>query len=127
MDRTAFADWVDRYEAAWREPGTQALDGLFTTDATYRAGPYEPQTEGLEAIERLWEGEREGADEVFEMRWEIVAVEDLTGVIRLEVDYGDPVAQSYRDLWVVVLREDGRCTSFEEWWFEPPASAPTAG
>lgn len=119
MDRRAFADWIERYEDAWREPGTLALAGLFTTDATYRARPYEPVAEGLAEIEAMWERERKGPDEVFAMRWELVAVEDDTGVVRLEVDYGEPLTQSYRDLWIVRLREDGRCCSFEEWPFRP--------
>jgi SnoaL-like protein len=122
MRRSDFADWVERYEEAWRTPGTQELAGLFTTDASYRTSPYEPPFEGLESIERMWEREREGAGESFSMRSEVIAADDDTGVIRLEVDYGDPVVQSYRDLWVVVLREDGRARSFEEWPFWPPGS-----
>ena len=122
MERRDFRDWVDRYEAAWREPGTQALAGLFATDATYRTSPYEDPFEGLEAIEAMWERERESADESFTMRWDLVAVEDRTGVVRVSVDYGDPVTQSYRDLWVIELREDGRAHSFEEWPFWPPGS-----
>ena len=122
MERRDFADWVRRYEEAWREPGTQLLDGLFTPDATYRTSPYEDPFEGLEEIERMWERERKGPDEPFALRTEVIAADDCTGVVRAEVDYGKPVKQSYRDLWVIELREDGRARSFEEWPFWPPGS-----
>ena len=35
------SDWVAAYERAWRAPGTGALAGIFTQDATYRQSPYE--------------------------------------------------------------------------------------
>jgi hypothetical protein len=43
----------------------------------------------------------------------------------VEVSYGDPVRQEYRDLWIVRFAGDGRCASFEEWpfWPEQPDSA----
>jgi hypothetical protein len=122
VERRDFEDWIERYEAAWRAPGTQELAGLFVTDATYRTAPYEPPFEGLEEIEAMWQRERDGPDEAFTMHTSIVAVEGDTGVVRVSVDYGDPVAQSYRDLWVIVLREDGRARSFEEWPFWPEGS-----
>jgi len=34
-------DWVAAYERAWRAPGTGALAEIFTTDASYRQGPYD--------------------------------------------------------------------------------------
>ena len=48
-----------------------------------------------------------------------MAVEGDTGVVRLEVRYGDPVHRVYRDLWIVRLDERGRCVTFEEWPFWP--------
>lgn len=119
MERRDFRDWVARYEAAWRQPGTQEIAGLFATDAIYRTSPYEDAFQGLEEIEAMWEREREGPDEVFELRSSIVAVEGSVGVVRVEVDYEKPAVQSYRDLWVIDLREDARARSFEEWPFWP--------
>jgi hypothetical protein len=40
-------------------------------------------------------------------------------VARVEVRYGEPVSRVYRDLWIVTLGDDGRCTAFEEWPFFP--------
>ncbi|MGI8462632.1 MAG: YybH family protein [Solirubrobacterales bacterium] len=125
MDRERFEDWISRYERAWRTAGTASLGELFTDDASYSTAPFERPYVGLEAISRLWEAEREGPEELFEIESRVVAVEGATGVARIEVRYGDPVDREYRDLWVIILDADGRCRSFEEWPFWPPGSAGT--
>ena len=121
MDRAQLADWVARYESAWRAPGTEPLAGLFTKDATYSTAPYEEPHRGLEAIARMWEAER-SPGERFEMSSEVVALDGNTGVVRVEVDYEQRGQQQYRDLWIVRLDESGRCFHFEEWPFWPPGS-----
>jgi len=110
---------VVAYERTWRAPGTEPLRELFAEDATYRMSPYEAPATGLAEIAELWERERRSADEAFEMSYEILAVEDDTGVVRLEVEYGEPAAAEYRDIWIVRLDPDGRCREFEEWPFWP--------
>ena len=126
-DRAAVSRWLASYEAAWRAPGTEGLAGVFTDDASYRQSPYMEPVIGLDAIRRLWEQEREGPDEVFTLATQIVAVDGAMVVVRAEVGYGNPVSQEYRDLWLIRLGEDGRCSWFEEWPFWPeeprPASA----
>jgi hypothetical protein len=126
LTRGRIAGWVEGYERAWRTAGTGPLAELFAADAVYSAAPFSEPLRGLEAIARFWEEEREGPEEDFTMTSEIVAVEGGTGVVRVDVHYGEPVRQHYLDLWVIVLGEDGRCTSFEEWPFWPrgtPGSA----
>ncbi|MFG1901144.1 YybH family protein [Micromonospora carbonacea] len=127
MDRKHVDDWLAAYERAWRTPGTDPLVTIFTEDASYQQGPYWTSVVGLPAIARMWEKQRMGPDEVFEMTRGIVAVDGDTAVSRHEVRYGDPVGQEYRDLWVVRFADDGRCRSFEEWPFWPglqPADPP---
>src|SRR6266540_2439759 len=97
MDRAGVQAWVALYERAWRTPSTEVLA-------------------------EMWEAEREGPEEVFAMDSEVVAVEGDTGVARLEVRYGEPVRQTYRDLWVVRFDAQGRCLAFEEWPFWPPGA-----
>jgi hypothetical protein len=77
----------------------------------------------------MWEAERLGPDEQFEMSSEVVAVEGDTGVVRIEVRYGEPKEKEYRDLWIVRLDERGRCFHFEEWPFWPAdqKGAPAVG
>ncbi|MBY5164155.1 nuclear transport factor 2 family protein [Salsipaludibacter albus] len=118
MERAEFADWIARYEAAWRSPGTSALAAVFTDDAVYRHSPYAEPVSGLAAIARAWEDERDGPDEVFTMVADVVAVDADVGVARVVVRYGDPVEQEYTDLWVVEV-VDGLARSFEEWPFWP--------
>ena len=43
MDRDHVAAWLAAYEQAWRSPGTAALAGLFSPDATYQQAPYDEQ------------------------------------------------------------------------------------
>jgi ketosteroid isomerase-like protein len=111
--------WVSTYERAWRTAGTKQLRDLFTQEASYRMSPYEESANGLAEIAELWERERQGPDEEFEMTHEVVAVEGETAVIRVEVHYGGPNRLRYRDLWIVRIAADGRCREFEEWPFWP--------
>jgi ketosteroid isomerase-like protein len=129
MDRGQLTDWIAGYEMAWRSPGTDALAELFTEDATYSTAPYESPHRGLAAIREMWEAERLGPDEDFEMTSEVVAVEGDTGVARIEVRYHAPKDKEYRDLWIVRLDEAGLCFHYEEWPFWPPdqQGAPAAG
>lgn len=119
MDHEDLAGWIERYERAWRTPGTAMLGELFAPGATYRASPFAPAVSGRSAIASFWEAEREGADEVFSMAWEPVAIEEDVGVVRVEVRYGGAPVRVYRDLWVVTLDRDGLCIAFEEWPFFP--------
>ncbi|MGZ4294034.1 MAG: nuclear transport factor 2 family protein [Solirubrobacteraceae bacterium] len=125
MDRSDLARWIDAYERAWRTAGTATLEQLFTPQASYRNAPFAEPVVGLEAIAAFWDAERDGPDEPFTMRWEPVAVEGAVGVARVEVAYAGPSPHVYRDLWVVTLQADGRCSAFEEWPFYPgqPLSA----
>jgi ketosteroid isomerase-like protein len=124
-DRSTVNQWIAGYEDAWRAPGTDRLAMLFSNDATYLHSPYESPIVGLDAICRMWDGERDGPNEIFTLTTEILAVEGATAVVRAEVHYDSPVRQEYRDLWVLRLDRDGRCSWFEEWpyWPRQPYSA----
>jgi hypothetical protein len=39
--------------------------------------------------------------------------------VRVEVRYGEPVHQEYRDLWIMQFADDGRCRQLEEWPYAP--------
>ena len=137
-DREQLSEWIAGYERAWRSPGTDALAELFTEDAAYSTAPYETPHRGLEAIRKMWDEERFGPDEAFDMTSEVLAVEGDTGIARVTVEYKEArdkerrlhrQQKEYRDLWVVRLTDSGLCSHFEEWPFWPPdqQGAPAAG
>jgi hypothetical protein len=126
MTREQVEDWIRRYEGAWRSPGTEALKELFTEDATYRLSPYQEPEAGLAAIGVMWERERAGPDEPFEMISEVFAVDGDRAVASVEVRYADPARpEEFRDIWLMRF-EGSRCAHFEEWayWPEKPYTAP---
>jgi SnoaL-like domain len=47
-------DWVRRYEAAWRAPGTDAVRDVFAPDASYRQSPYHEPLVGFDGIATMW-------------------------------------------------------------------------
>ncbi len=108
--------WVSKYEQAWREGNLAGVEQLFTDDAHYRPSPYEESEVGHDAIKAFW---LDDADQVFTVRAQPVAVQDRQAVVRVEVHYGDPVHQEYRDLWVLRFADDGRVDDFEEWAYWP--------
>lgn len=116
MDRDVVQQWVAGYERLWRTPGTGRLAELFLPDASYLPSPWARPVEGLDAIERFWDAERDGPEEAFTMASDIVAVDGETAVVRVCVTY-DATGHRWRDLWVIRLAVDGRCSRFEEWPF----------
>jgi hypothetical protein len=116
VTRDEVLSWPSAYERAWRDGDLAAVEALFTEEATHRDSPYEAAHVGHDAIRAFWlvdEGK------TFTVDAAVVAVEGSTAVIRLEVRYGDPVTQEYRDLWVLRFADDGRVADFEEWAYGP--------
>ena len=122
MNRADVESWIDAYEQAWRTAGVEALGELFSAEAAYSPGPFEEAVQGMAGIEEMWERERQSPDEAFTMESEVIAVDGDTAVARVEVRYGEPRSQLYRDLWVMRFDEAGRCSAFEEWPFWPPGT-----
>jgi ketosteroid isomerase-like protein len=129
VDRQQISDWLAAYERAWRAPGTEILASIFTESARYLQAPYATPVLGLPAIAEMWEAERDGPDEPFEMTSSIVAVDGDTAVVRVDVSYGRPVNEEFRDLWIIRFTPEGRCYDFEEWPFAPSknVTAPADG
>jgi ketosteroid isomerase-like protein len=108
--------WVEAYRRAWAEDDVDAVDALFTPDATYLRSPYEEPLVGSAAIRAIWLEDR---GEPFTLAAEPIAVEGDDAVVRVEVRYGEPLRQEYRDLWVLRFAADGRVERYEEWPFWP--------
>jgi len=86
---------------------------------TVKPPEIEPLRSQAMQVRRMWDQDREGPDEIFILAADIVAVDGYTAVVRADVRYGEPLRQEYRDLWIMRLGEDGRCSWFEEWPYWP--------
>jgi len=116
MDRESVMRWVGEYERAWRSGAVEAVGTLFTENVDYRVSPFEESKVGIEAVKEFW---LDDEGQVFDVTAWPVAVEDRNAVVRLDVAYGDPVRQEYRDVWLLRFAADGRVEDFEEWPFWP--------
>jgi hypothetical protein len=116
MNRDEVMRWVGGYEQAWRDGDVGAVERLFTDEARYLASPYEAPKVGHDAIKAFW---LDDEGRTFEMSASLVAVDGRTAIVRLEVQYGEPTRQEYRDLWVLRFGGDGRVEEFEEWAYWP--------
>jgi uncharacterized protein (TIGR02246 family) len=124
IDMQSVQEWVRAYERAWRTAGTEQLNTLFAVDATYQLGPFQQPHRGLEAIRALWDAERAGPNETFEMDFDVVAVDGPRAVLRLDVRYGQPHPEHFRNIWILEFTPEGRCSAFEEWPFSAEHPAP---
>ncbi len=108
--------WVAAYERAWRDEDVAAVPALFSDDAAYRVSPYAQSKVGQDAIAAFWTVDEGRA---FSMDATPVAVDGQRAVVRVDVQYGDPPTQEYRDLWLLHFAADGRVQDFEEWAYWP--------
>jgi ketosteroid isomerase-like protein len=110
--------WMDRYRAAWTSNAAEDIRGLFTEDAEYLYNPWDPPVRGADPIVSSWlESQDAPADWTFE--WHPVARDGRTAVIEGRTVYLD--GRSYRNLWVIVLEDDGRASRFTEWYMKEPS------
>jgi hypothetical protein len=116
MDRARVMAWVAEYERGWREEDPSAVERLFTETARYRPSPYEASEVGHDAIKAFW---LDDAGQTFTMSAWPVAVEGNHAAIRVDVAYGPPGEQEYRDVWLLRFADDGRVEDFEEWAYWP--------
>lgn len=111
--------WLDRYLVAWRSNEPDDIRALFAEDATYAYDPFEASPlSGREAIVESW---LERRDEPGTWRFEghPVVGADGIGIVQGTTRYSD--GRVYANLWVIRFADDGRATSFTEWYMEPPA------
>ena len=118
MTRDEVMRWVEAYEHGWRDEDRHAVERLFTPNARYLRSPYAEPLDGHDAIRDFWVDDDENGS-VFRMQAWPVAAEGTDAVVRVMVEYGDPVDQEYLDLWVLRFADDGRVEHFEEWAYWP--------
>jgi len=108
--------WMDGYVAAWSTNAAEDIAVLFTEDAVYDPQTASGEWEGIDAIVQNWQ-EADDDDENWDFEWLPLVETDDLAVITGHTTYLDPPV-SYRNLWVIRFRSDGRCYDFTEWYIE---------
>lgn len=115
---TIVQNWLDKYRIAWASNAPDDIRALFTEDATYAGNPFDvsPWT-GHDGIVAGW---LENNDEVGDWTFEgaPLTYSDGIGIIQGRTNYSD--GRVYANLWVIGFADDGRATSFVEWYVEQP-------
>jgi uncharacterized protein (TIGR02246 family) len=121
----ALADWLDRYEQAWRNNDAAQIADLFTDDAVYRWHPWEDPSDGADGREEIvqaWLDQPDDPDD-WTLECEPLAVNGELGVARCVTRYRATArgpARVYHNIWLVTLTDDGRCSQFTEYYMKEP-------
>jgi hypothetical protein len=124
--------WLDKYMRAWETYDPAAIGDLFTETAEYRWHPWDEPEVGREAIVHAWlnpGGNASSRDVPGTFAGDLqpfvgngnraVAVGTCTywtDATRSKVD------RIYYNNWLLEFAEDGKCSSFIEYYMAPPRS-----
>lgn len=118
IDNAGFADWLDRYKAAWEGRDAAAAGALFAEDATYRETPYDEPFSGRAAIEAYWAKVTSGQQDIA-FTYEVIACAGDEGVAQWHCTFTATPGGETIDLDGVFrcgFATDGLVRRFEEWW-----------
>lgn len=118
LGSAAFAEWLDRYKAAWEARDPDQAAALFTPDATYRETPYDAPFAGREEIAEYWRKAVSGQKDVT-FTSEVLGWSGDTGLCHWHAAFTGIEGGEAIDLdGIFRCRFDpsGLVREFEEWW-----------
>ena len=119
MTNSDVENWIDAYESAWRSSNAQKLNDIFSENINYSLSPWKSELQGLAELKKFWQKTGTKSERQFETHSRIVAIQNKTAVVRVEVQYTGDTPSSWRDLWIITFDSNGLCSHFEEWPFSP--------
>lgn len=123
MDAATVMAWVDEYIQAWNSNDVEDIGRLFTVDAAYYTGPFDPSWRGREAIVQGWLGRQDTPGNTT-FRYEVLANMADTAIIRGWTHYHHP-PREFSNIWLIRFDLHGQCREFTEWWMERPVASIT--
>jgi len=118
LSRGAFAEWLDRYRAAWEQRDPEAASALFTEGATYHEVPYDTPIAGRAAIADYWTTAVGGQRDV-RFTSEILACEEDRGLCHWHATFTAAEGGATIDLDGIFhcrFADDSHVAAFQEWW-----------
>ena len=124
--------WIDAYLKAWDTYDPADIGELFTEDAEYRSHPADDPEVGRETIVHAWlnpGGNASSRDDpgTYEGDLRPYAVDGSRAVVIGTCIYWKDASRSevtriYYNNWLLEFGDDGRCSSFTEYWMVPRGS-----
>jgi hypothetical protein len=124
MNHDAVQAWLNRYSEAWQTYEPDEIRDLFSATAEYRYHAWDAPLVGREAILSDWlnpDGDPSERDQPgsFRSHYQPWLVEGRRAVTIGTSDYdatGDRPARTYFNCWLLEFDDDGRCSSFVEYY-----------
>jgi hypothetical protein len=124
--------WLDAYSHAWETYDPAEVAALFSERAEYRWHPADEPVVGRDEIVRAWiapEGNESSRDEAgtYKGEYRPYAVDGNKAVAIGTSTYWTDASCSkvdrlYYNSWLLEFDDDGRCSSFTEYWMSPRGS-----
>jgi ketosteroid isomerase-like protein len=113
--------WLDGYIAAWASNDPAEIGGLFSEDAVYSYRPWENDdvtARGRDAIVAAWT-RHEDDPTSWDAHYQPYVVEGnravAVGWSRYKATESEP-EKTYHNAYLLEFGDDGRCSSFHEFW-----------
>jgi SnoaL-like domain len=125
LDRNAVSRWLEAYVRAWESYAPEAISALFAEDATYAWHPWDEGDDvarGRDAIVKAWLDDRD-APGTYTAEYAPLAIEGQLAVAAGKSRYFDSngaLVREYYNSFVLRFDDQGRCTSFVEWFMKKP-------
>ena len=121
--------WLDAYERAWETYDPEQIAALFSDDAEYRWHPADDPEKGPDAIVAAWLNPGGNASDrdapgTYLGEYRPFAVDGHRAVAIGTSTYWTDASRSklqqvYYNSWLLEFDDDGRCSSFTEYWMAP--------
>ena len=116
------AEWLKAYGAAWEAHDGDAAAALFSPEATYCWGPFEPPLAGRAAIRERWNAATADQGTV-RFSSEVLGVDGHRAFARWRTTIApaDGTTTELDGIFVLDFEPDGLCERLQEWWLVRPA------
>jgi hypothetical protein len=115
-----FENWLSRYKTAWESRDPEAAQALFTESATYQVTPFREPEMYQDGIRAYWTRATSDQRNV-QFSSQMLAFNGDIGICRWHCDFDLESESSHVEIdgiFVFELKEDGRCSQFQEWWHD---------
>ena len=128
--------WLDAYERAWETYDPQKIADLWSENAEYRWHPADEPVRGRDDIVRAWiapDGNESSRDEpgTYLGEYRPYAIDGNRAVAIGTSTYWKDATRAqldrlYYNNWLLEFDNEGKCSSFTEYWMAPRKGSPGA-